>query len=122
MTFAVNKFNALTCIVLSTILVACTPSEKHQDTAKIQLPNEQAIPSTVNDKFDERYKKSYAVGAQFGLYAFDYIKNQKDFFESLDEATILQGFTDAIHQNSQIDNKTTGLILSKMKQQVKQKK
>lgn len=122
MTFAVNKFNVLTCIALSTILVACTPSDTHQEATKKQLPNEHVNSSNVDVKFDDRYKKSYAVGAQFGSYALDYIKNQKEFFESLDETTVLQGFTDAIRQNSQIDNKTTGLILSEMKRQVKQRK
>lgn len=122
MIFAVKKLNVLTCIALSTILVACSPPDKHQELANKQLPNEQPNSSTLDEKFDERQKKSYAVGAQFGSYAFEYIKNEAEFFKPLDETTILQGFTDAIRKSSQIDNKTTGLILSKMKRQAKQSK
>lgn len=81
--------------------------------SKQQLPDQGATSQQVAAV----QEKSYAVGAQFGHFAQEYLKSQAELGWPLDQATIVAAFKDAVGGNSKMEPEAAAQLVAQMRLQ-----
>lgn len=111
-----KKISILACVVATVIgLSACNEKAEASSEVKAQAP----VPA-VNDKSSFEQKASYAIGASVGAYLRHLQTTQEQYIGKLDENLIKQGFSDALAENTALDNKAIESVLRDLDKKVQE--
>ncbi len=95
---------AMTALALAVAgLAGCKDKKENTEAKAAVTATEQVI--TVDEKTSFEDRSAYAVGASLGTYLHNMQAVQKEFTGELKTEYIIRGFTDAITEKSQLDNK-----------------
>ncbi|MCR5536035.1 MAG: FKBP-type peptidyl-prolyl cis-trans isomerase [Succinivibrio sp.] len=110
---------AVTLLALAVAgLSGCKDKKENAEVKAAPVAAEQTL--TIDDKSSFEDRSAYAVGASLGTYLHNMQQVQKEFTGELKTEYIIKGFTDAISQKSQLDNKAIETTLRDLDKKVQE--